>query len=103
MGRQGPEQDEGALRTGGEKPARRRPRLPTATPLPGPGQLPLNFFIGAGVPVAVFLGLYGTSTGFRDFIIDLDLRLLTMFQAWRVIGFAMLALFAYDLLPGVFA
>ena len=51
----------------------------------------------------MFLGLYGTSTGFRDFIIDLDLRLLTMFQTWRVIGFAMLALFAYDLLPGVFA
>lgn len=55
------------------------------------------------MPVAVFLGLYGTSTGFRDFIFDLDLRLLTMFQAWRVIGFAMLALFAYDLLPGAFA
>ena len=55
------------------------------------------------MPVAVFLGLFETSTGFRDFVLDLDLRLLTMFQAWRVIGFAMLALFAYDLLRGVFA
>ena len=70
---------------------------------PSPGQLPLNFFIGAGVPVAAFLGLYATSTAFRDFVLGLDLRLLTMFQAWRVIGFAMLALFAYELLPGIFA
>ncbi len=70
---------------------------------PSPGQLPLNFMIGAGVPVAAFLGLYATSTAFRDFVLGLDLRLLTMFQAWRVIGFAMLVLFAHDLLPGFFA
>ena len=70
---------------------------------PGPGELPLNFIIGAVAPLLVFLGLYATSTAFRDFIIGLDLRLLTMFQAWRVIGFAMLVLFACDLLPGVFA
>ncbi len=70
---------------------------------PSPGQLPLNFMIGSGVPVAAFLGLYATSTAFRDFVLGLDLRLLTIFQAWRVIGFAMLALFAYDLLPGLFA
>ncbi len=70
---------------------------------PDPGQLPLNFFIGAVVPVAVFLGLYAASAAFRDFVLGLDLRLLTMFQAWRVIGFAMLALFAYQLLPGIFA
>ncbi len=70
---------------------------------PKPGQLPLNFFIGSGVPVAAFLGLYAASTPFRDFVLGLDLRLLTMFQAWRVIGFAMLVLFAHELLPGIFA
>ena len=70
---------------------------------PSPGQLPLNFFIGAVVPVAAFLGLYAVSASFRNMVLGWDLRLLTMFQAWRVIGFAMLALFAYELLPGVFA
>lgn len=70
---------------------------------PNPGEPPLNFIIGVGAPLAVFLGLLGTSTAFRDFILALDIRLLTALQAWRVIGFAMVALLSFELLPGFFA
>ena len=68
-----------------------------------PGELPLNFFIGAGVPVAAFLGLYAASASFRDLVLGWDLRLLAAIQAWRVIGFAMVVLLAFGTLPGVFA
>ena len=70
---------------------------------PKPGQLPLNFFIGSGVPVAAFLGLYAVSAPFRDLVLGWDLRLLTAMQAWRVIGFAMVVLLSFGTLPGVFA
>ena len=70
---------------------------------PGPGELPLNFFIGSGVPVAAFLGLYAISAPFRDMVLGWDMRLLTAMQAWRVIGFTMVALLAFGTLPGVFA
>ena len=70
---------------------------------PSPGELPLNFFIGSGVPVAAFLGLYAVSAPFRDMVLGWDLRLLTAIQARRVIGFAMVVLLAFGTLPGVFA
>ena len=70
---------------------------------PNPGELPLNFFIGVGVPVAVFLGLYAASASFRGMVLSWDLRLLTAIQAWRVIGFAMVVLLAFGILPGFFA
>ena len=70
---------------------------------PGPGELPLNFFFGTGVPVAAFLGLYAVSAPFRDMVLGWDLRLLTAIQAWRVIGFAMVVLLAFGTLPGFFA
>ncbi|MFQ5765581.1 MAG: hypothetical protein ACE5GT_11680 [Rhodospirillales bacterium] len=68
-----------------------------------PGELPLNFFIGAGVPVTAFLMLFSASQAFRGLVLGWDLRLLTMIQAWRVIGFAMVVLFAFGALPGIFA
>jgi len=70
---------------------------------PGPGELPLNFIYGTGVPVAAFLGLYAFSGPFRDMVLGWDLRLLTAIQAWRVIGFAMVVLLAFGTLPGAFA
>jgi len=54
-------------------------------------------------PVALFLSAYAVSTRFRAFVLSQDLRLLTMLQHWRVIGFVFLALYAFDVLPGLFA
>jgi len=54
-------------------------------------------------PVAIFLAAYGLWRPFRGFVLSLDIRTLTMLQIWRVIGFGFLPLYAFDLLPGLFA
>ncbi len=59
--------------------------------------------ITAVLPVALFLAVYGFSVRFRRFVLAQDLRTLTMMQLWRVVGFAFLPLYAFDLLPGLFA
>ncbi len=57
----------------------------------------------AFVPVAVFLGAYFLILRFRHFVHSQDITTLTMLQHWRVVGFAFLVLYAYGVLPGVFA
>ena len=59
--------------------------------------------LSAVIPVAVFLGAYAGSVRWRRLIEGLDLRILTMTQHWRVVGFAFLPLYAYGVLPGLFA
>ena len=59
--------------------------------------------ITAILPVAVFLGLYASSSRFRGFVLAQDIETLTMLQLWRVIGFGFLTLYAYGVLPGLFA
>ena len=71
-----------------------------ATP---PGELPLPIAIGVTAPVIVFLGAYWMSRRFREFVLAADLRLITGIQAWRAAGFGFLALYAYGVLPGLFA
>ena len=85
-------------------------------------QLAIAYFVGAGhlltntglvifppiaitvfVPVALFLTAYATSGTFRNFVLAQDLRLLTALQLWRVVGFSFLLLYAFDVLPGLFA
>jgi len=55
------------------------------------------------IPVTLFLLAYAMSATFRGFVLSLDIRTLTMMQLWRVIGFGFLTLYAYDVLPGLFA
>ena len=59
--------------------------------------------LSVAIPVVLFFAAYGWSPRFRDFVQAQDLRLLTRLQLWRVIGFAFLPLYAFDVLPGVFA
>ncbi len=59
--------------------------------------------ISAFVPVIVFFGAYALSERFRQFVLSVDLRTLTLLQMWRVVGFTFLTLYAYDVLPGLFA
>ncbi|MGI9434550.1 MAG: hypothetical protein ACR2Q4_06955, partial [Geminicoccaceae bacterium] len=59
--------------------------------------------ITAVIPVAVFLGLYGASSRFRSFVLAQDIETLTMLQHWRVVGFGFLMLYAFGVLPGLFA
>jgi hypothetical protein len=59
--------------------------------------------ITAFVPVALFFAVYGLSQRFRGFVLAQDIRTLTMIHLWRVIGFTFLTLYAFGVLPGLFA
>lgn len=67
------------------------------------GTAPYPIAIGALVPVIAFLALFRMAGSFRELVLAADLRLLTNLQAWRVGGFGFLALYAYGVLPGMFA
>jgi len=69
----------------------------------GPGKPPLPILVAIALPPAVFSALYRLSTGVRAFALAIDLRFLTAMQAWRVVGIMFLVLYAFGLLPGLFA
>jgi hypothetical protein len=68
-----------------------------------PDQPPLPVGLAVLVPIAIFVVWSMTSQSFRKFLLSLDLRTLTIVQAWRIAGFAFLALYTYNILPGQFA
>jgi hypothetical protein len=58
---------------------------------------------GALGPVLIFLAWFGLSRGFREFVLSLNLRTLTLLHSWRVIGVTMVVLASYGMLPWLFA
>jgi hypothetical protein len=68
-----------------------------------PSRPPLGVLLAIVLPLLAFALGYRLSPRLRGFALSLDLRLLTAIQGWRVVGVAFLALYAYDLLPGLFA
>lgn len=68
-----------------------------------PGTPPLPIAIGVGAPLALFFIWLRLSSSFRDFVLSLDLRLIAGIQAWRWAGLGFLSLYAYNVLPAVFA
>ncbi len=64
---------------------------------------PLAFGLAVLTPVLVFLAWFRISPGFRQFVLSLDARVLTIVQGWRIAGFVFLVLYAYRILPGVMA
>jgi len=69
----------------------------------GAGQPPLPLLLSATVPIALFLLWFATSEGFRQFALSLDPQVLTIVQAWRMGGYAFVALYSQGILPGLFA
>jgi len=59
--------------------------------------------IAASVPLLVFLVWFAASKNFREFTLSLDPRVLTLSQAWRIIGFVFVLLEARHVLPAIFA
>jgi hypothetical protein len=55
------------------------------------------------IPVTALVVAYAALPRFRAWVLSLDPRMLTLFQSWRVIGFGFLPLYAYGVLPGLFA
>jgi len=68
-----------------------------------PGALPLPILLGVTVPIVAFLAAFWVLRAFRDFVLAVDLRLVTAIQAWRFAGLGFLALYAHGVLPGLFA
>ena len=68
-----------------------------------PGQPPIAMALGIGAPLLLFFAWLRLSRPFREFVLSLDLRLLTGMQAWRWEGFGFLALYANHVLPAGFA
>lgn len=68
-----------------------------------PTQPPLAIAIAVAAPPLLFALAYNGSARFRDLALSLDLRWLTAIQAWRVIGGSFLFLYAFGVLPGLFA
>jgi hypothetical protein len=64
---------------------------------------PIALGLAAVAPVAVFVSWYRLSARFRQFVSSLDLRALTLAQAWRVGGIVFLILYQQGVLPGAFA
>jgi hypothetical protein len=69
----------------------------------GPERPPLPVLAAIVAPPALFALAYRSSTRVRNFALGLDLRLLTAMQGWRVAGAMFLVLYAFGLLPGLFA
>jgi hypothetical protein len=68
-----------------------------------PRQPPLAIVAGAMLPLAIFAAGYLGSRAFRDFVLSADLRLVAAVQAWRWAGLGFLWLWAFGVLPGLFA
>ena len=68
-----------------------------------PGGPPVALGLAAAGPPIVAVALLVFSPRFRAWSRSRDLRLLTELQAWRMIGFAFLAVAAVDALPAGFA
>lgn len=68
-----------------------------------PGALPLPIVLGVLTPILVFLVAFWTIGPFRNFVMSFDLPLAVGIQAWRFGGLGFIALYAYGVLPGLFA
>jgi hypothetical protein len=68
-----------------------------------PGTPPLPIAIGVAAPLILFFASLRLSKSFREFVLSLDLRLIAGIQAWRWAGLGFLDLYAYKVLPAVFA
>ena len=64
---------------------------------------PLRIFLGLAIPLAVFFAAYFGWSSFRTFILGADLRFVAAMQAWRWAGQHFLWLYAWGVLPGLFA
>lgn len=64
---------------------------------------PLPIFFGVAIPLAMFLAVYFGWSRFRNFILAADLRFVAAMHAWRWAGGQFFWLYAWSVLPGLFA
>jgi len=55
------------------------------------------------IPLVGFALAYRTNPGFRSTVLSLDTGILVILHSWRMLGMGFVFLYAYDVLPGLFA
>jgi hypothetical protein len=65
-----------------------------------PNQPPIPLGLAVLIPIAIIAIWSAVSQPFRQFLLSLNPRALTIVQAWRIAGFVFLVLYAYNILPG---
>jgi hypothetical protein len=68
-----------------------------------PGRPPFPLLVAVAVPLGAFGLWYAASRSFREFVLALSPRALTLVQSWRTAGFVFLVLARYRILPAGFA
>jgi hypothetical protein len=68
-----------------------------------PAQPPIPLGLAVLIPIGIFVIWSAVSQPFRQFLLSLNPATLTFVQAWRIAGFVMVVLYAYNILPGNFA
>jgi hypothetical protein len=68
-----------------------------------PDQPPLPIGLAVSIPLVIFVVWSAASQPFRQFLLSLNPATLTFVQAWRIAGFVLIVLYAYNILPGNFA
>ena len=68
----------------------------------GPTTPDLYVYLAILIPVALLAASYGVA-GIRRFLLSIDLRLLIIVQGWRVVGAAFFFLYAFNVLPRLWA
>jgi hypothetical protein len=68
-----------------------------------PNQPPIPLGLAVLIPIVIFVIWSVNSQSFRQFLLSLNPRTLTFVQSWRIAGFVLLALYAYNILPAQFA
>ena len=69
----------------------------------GPGEAPLAILISFAATLSIFSVAYTGLPAFRDYVLNLDMRLLIMLHSWRMLGIGFVMLHLFDQLPGLFA
>jgi hypothetical protein len=59
--------------------------------------------LAVAAPLALFALWFAASPGFREFLLSVSPRTLTLLHSWRIAGYTFLVLYAYGILPGIFA
>ena len=68
-----------------------------------PNTPPIALGLAVVTPIVLFLAWFASSPGFRQFVLALSPRTLTLVQSIRIVGFVFLVLAAYKILPAFFA
>jgi len=68
-----------------------------------PNAPPIALGLAVLAPIVLFLVWFASSPGFRQFVLSLSPRTLTLVQSMRIAGFVFLVLATYKILPAFFA